>query len=520
MFATKTVCRPGAYIELVPAGLLVTLQYNRNGLIEKITLKSESGQLEELNKQLFTDLAMLIPNTIALTGGTTWVEGVFYSDEIPFTAGTIPYCLYDDYKSMITSGKEFKFYGSNVESKATNLRGPMIIRNWLEMSGFKTLPGIVVPQNFTEDTLKMLTNTSTTKFQYPYISGYGIFENLEYRYAEENLVQMQVKSISRKLDEYGCLNADITTTTGKLHIPYSEAVLYDAQAGSCILTSGEGHTIISARKLDNKVRPHLPREVECPICHKKYSVPVSGVAQCDDVDCASRLYPQICRMTAVFKLPTMEPGTFLKLVADKKILALSDVLDLPEYKDLKFKATIGEVLSAATPTEVCVDASVFDKIAHASKQNIQTLMYYLNHTNRLIMELGIHSAQGERFAKWLDTGSNILTIKSLLDRVEISEKDFVIRDAAPIFRGRKFILTGAFKRGNYSDIVSILANYGAEVITDIDAKPDCIVVGGLMTNIDGNILRRGDAAHILRYDEDNFFESFGIDNDLARSNLL
>ena len=521
MFATKTVCRPGAYIEAVPAGLLAKLQYNQRGLLEKICIEQGEGtELREVDKQLFTLLAEFVPNSVGLSGGTTWVSGVFYTPNIPHTSGKIPFCLYDEYEKMVRAGEQFTFYASTAKSNASSIKGPMIIRNWLEMSKFNTLPGIVVPQNFTEDTLKMLFNTTTTKFVYPYISGYVIFENLVDRYVEEDLYQTKIKSLSAKLTEYGEMKAHLTTDTGKIVVPYSDAVMFDAQCGSSILFVGGTSKILSARKYDTKKRDRLARTLECPVCHKMYAVPLSGPVLCDDPDCASRMFSQICRMTAMFKLPAMDGDKFLKLVKDKQILALSDVLDLPEYKELKFDASVAEVLAAATPVEICADTSVFEQIAHACSQNIKTLMYYLNNPSRMLMELNVHSVPGERFAKWLETNSNILTIEALLSRVHIKSKDFNIPCAAPIFRGRKFILTGGFKRGNYHDIVSILANYGAEVTTDIDEHPDCIVVGSLLSNIDGNILRKGDAAHIVRYDEDDFFESFGIDDDMARSNLL
>lgn len=519
MFATKTVCRPGAYIEAVPAGLLATLQFNHNGLLEKILLQTETGE-EEAEKQLFTLLASFAPTSIGLTGATTWVNGVFYIPDIPHAAGHIPYCLYDEYKQMLMAGKPFTFYASNVKSNASSIKGPMIVRNWLQMSKFTVLPGIVVPQNFTEDTLKMLFNTSTVKFVYPYLSGYEIFENLEARYVPEDLYQTQIKSLSVKMDQFGEVKGHLTTATGKIIVPYADAVMFDAQCGSSILFVRGSSKILSARKYDDKHRERLTRSYECPICHKMYTVPLSGPTFCDDPDCASRMYPQICRMTATFKLPTLDPDDFLELIKDKQLLTLSDVLDLDVYKDLQFEASIAEVLAAVTPVEVCADTSVFDKIAHACSQNIKTLMYYLTNPDRMVMELKVASIPGQRFAEWLKLNSNILTIEALLSRVSLKTKDFVIPDAAPIFRGRKFILTGTFRRGNYSDIVNILSNYGAEVITDIDERPDCILVGAMLSNIDGNILRKGEIAGIPKFDEDEFFVTHQIDEDMARSNLL
>ena len=70
---------PGDFVITVPAGFNVTLQYDENGVIQKLLtgLDPESGC--ELPDELLHAIlpSGIIPNSIPVVQGTSWISGVF-----------------------------------------------------------------------------------------------------------------------------------------------------------------------------------------------------------------------------------------------------------------------------------------------------------------------------------------------------------------------------------------------------------------------------------------------------------
>ena len=95
-------------------------------------------------------------------------------------------------------------------------------------------------------------------------------------------------------------------------------------------------------------------------------------------------------------------------------------------------------------------------------------------------------------------------------------------DGAPIFRGNTIAVTGKFRRGDYSEIKSILSSYAANVVPSIEMGhklPDVVLVGSLNEGISGEMMHKAKTHNIpIRY-EDSFFAQFEIDKDLAEHSL-
>ena len=512
MMFSQTLCKPGSYIEVVPIGLLATLQYNKKGLLEKILVNDS-----EVPNQEFKNLQKFVPNRIHVSGGTTWVRGVFYSDDISIAPGELPTCTYDDYR---TRESNFEFYASNAKSLAVSFSGSLATRNWLSIAKFNLLPGIIVPVELKDETLQMMLASGNYKFKYPYIAGFEVFEGLTSKFVPADLCQCTVKSVTRVVDKFGYIMGKVKTDFESLTLNYSDVARYNIQTGTSILYRKDGSIkILAAAKTDSKKREPVSRKLTCPTCGKQILVPNFGPVQCDDASCLSRCYPQVTRMLTVLGLPNMTYERYQEVVSDKSIVEYYDVLLLPEYKDIRPEITLSQVLKAATPTEVCADDSFFDKLTNSCNQSVETLMYYLGNPRRLCTELDIVSIPGQRFIKWISDSSNVLTVQALLNYVEVvsRKKRF---DGAPIFRGRKFVITGKFKRGSYEEIAAILESYSGLVLPDMEHElPDCVIIGSMHDGINGRIIQKARLHNIAVAEEDVFFGQYEIDADLA-ANLL
>lgn len=521
MFA-KTVCKPGSYIEVVPVGVLATLQYNKNGLLEKIipSINFDDGN-EELKKEEFTEFAKAVPATIPLSGGTTWVSGVFYTENIPISSGNVPYCMYEDIIASVLAGEEIRFYACNVKSLAASFAGSLAIRNWLGIAKFMILPGIVVPVDFTEDTLNMLMVSGNYKFAYPYIAGYMVFDATSCQYIPTDLVQDIVKGVETFLSASGYVKAKVSFEgTDRLieNLNYSEIIRGDVQKGDCILYESDGSKVIAVRDSMSK-KSQLDKNFTCPVCGKKYKVPVTGVVQCNDPHCMSLQYEYCKKMLSTLNLPTIEFDQYRNYVKSNEIICVTDVLMLPQYKELHPKVTLSEAISASVPIDVCADASLFDKFSAACNQSVETVMYYAQNPQRIRVDLNLtDSILLRRFAEWLSDGYNVSTLQTILTSVDVivPAKKF---DGAPIFRNSHFAITGKFKRGSHSTVASILESYSATIDQDVSERTSLVIIGSTLENIDGAMVKAAKERGIETVGEDDFFARYDIDKDMA-SNLL
>ena len=109
MLITKTFCKPGSLIYIVPTGLLVTLRYDAHGQLNGI-FKGFSAHGEPTGEELSQEFLQvvrtngLVPLSLKQMGTTSVVWGVFYSDVFTVKAGEVPTCEYDRIIKDIISG--------------------------------------------------------------------------------------------------------------------------------------------------------------------------------------------------------------------------------------------------------------------------------------------------------------------------------------------------------------------------------------------------------------------------------
>lgn len=533
MIYAKTVCKkPGSYVSFVPVGLRVSLQYNQNGLIQTIKILSCDGL--DADREHYNAMLKFIPNKITLTGGTTWVDGVFYFSDIPTDSGVLPDCCYNAYlERFLQDDCMCEFYAATVTSYAASFVGAQTIRNWLSANQFKVLPGTIVPLELTEDTIKLMLQTGAYSFRYPYLAGFYTFTNAETEYVPAELHQSGVTAVDTTLTPEGYVQSIIhlddapVDETGAqedivITLNYSDVCAHSVQEGASILYYiGDYIEILATRSIDPKVHlKAVDNKLTCPVCGKVYAAPSHGPVECDDPHCLSKAYPDVCRILATFDLPELSIEDYSKLVAEKAIITATDVLVTEPYDKMTVTGDLLKVLKAAVPPSICNDETFFSKLLHECNYTVETLLYYIKNPNRMITELDLVSFSSKRFVEWCRDDYNVLTISTLLSAVHVEQKAIQF-EGAPIFRGNKIAITGKFKRGDLSKIAAILEGYAAKVVPDFDNDvPQILITGSTNEEIEGRLIQAARKFGVAVVDEDSFFANYEIDKDLLEAHLL
>ena len=536
MFA-KTFCKPGSYVEVVPIGLQAMLIYNANGLLQSVKVlqpdNNGHGFHQEVDAATLRKIYEIVPTRINLKGGTTYVEGVFHTGTLPKDSqGNIAYCANDEYVKKINDGDYFEFYAGNVRSLAAMFRGSLTIRNWLSGNGFKILPGIIVPVEMKQETIDMLVNTGAYSFDSDFIAGFYIFEGTaQARFSLSNLHYYHTSSFKRGIDQNGYVKGVVKLAdNSEVIFNLSDAINFKCDAAPYINlllanVENDSEPIQIVRSVaTNKNVDELHSSVYiCPICHKQVILPKTGPCQCSDPHCLSSLYPDACRLFEKLALPELDYSQYMQYVENKYIICLTDLLVLDNYKDVEINVTLPEALAAITPFTVVSDENIFEKFCNSCNNSVDSLLYYLKNPNKIITELNVNSPMVVRFIKWISDPYNLTSVETILAHVNIKERTKKF-EGAPIFRSNAFVLTGTFKRGNFTEIASILESYSATVLTDIDITgshvvPSAVITGSTNENISGHIIKTARSYNIPVISEDEFFSNYGIDDDIA-SNLL
>lgn len=513
MLFTKTICKPGAYVAIVPVGLQATLQYNKDGLLESISNGYDDIHKTYFSKAAFDDVIKrnLVPIKVPIKGGTTWVQGVFYSANNLTQASS----------ESIMQNSDYTFYAGRVTSLAASFKSVLSIRNWLTMSKFNLLPGMLVKVGMNEtEFIDAVNRFNKFPFIVPLFAGYMIFENTSYRYHDTKLTQITVKNISNEYDPNGYLKSKISwedeRCVGENLVDYSVTANFSIQEKD-VLIRDDDHRIIY--NVNQGVRP-IQKKVACIDCGNLFTLPSKGPVSCTDPHCISKLYSEICHFTSTLALPDMTFDRFKELKLQKKLMCLTDIFCLPEYEASNIDIAMDVLLSAVVPLEVCRDASIFNMIWNKSDRSLQTFNYYIHNPDRIAIDLNLNTSSMKSVIEWLKDPYNLSTIISLLDMKQIniikSTKKF---DGPLIFRNKVIAITGIFKHGDISEVSSILESYGAKVITMMQDKVDCVIVGDTKENISGSVILSAKSLNIPIFNESQFFKEYKIDEDLAE-NLL
>lgn len=524
----RNLLHPSDFVALAPQGMPTTLQYDDRGILEKVYwgyTRDDRVDITDciLSAAKITDEVRPFPFKISLKGGTTWITGVIYTDTTQFTnsVGYLPNCIKDEFISLFSDNPgNFHFFAACIDSLCTQFKGAVNIRRWLDMAGFDILPGFIAPANITKESITHSIEHCGYNFNQSPVVSYIIFRGSDILYEHTGLFKYVVSSVSRFNDSNGHIKAKLNIKNNNpIFIDYSELVKFDIHTNTMLVTDTHKN-VLFAYPTDNKKRDKISTTITCEYCGCSFKCPEEGLVKCINDRCMSLNYSKVIRILSCFKLPEIPYNEYIKLVSNKEILDPVDILNTNIYSDMNLSATISDIFAAIVPITVVANKQLFTVITNQCNNNINTILFYLHNPEKIMSNLDINSTELVNLIQWLTNESNANDIINLLehDKVSVQGKDIKF-NGIPLFRNKTIMITGKFVHGDQGDIISILQSYSANVVTKLDDKTQCIVVGDIPEDVNSSAIRKCRQHNIPVFTESQFFDKFKIDEDLAE-NLL
>ena len=508
--------KSGDYVELVPIGLPITLQYNVSGNLEKVYIGYSQSRrdvtdtfcLELVNRQY-------VPSKIDLTMGTSWVYGILYTNDIPTNvSGDLPDCLISIYEDkFINHPEQFRFFAGSVECTSVQFMGCTHITRFLHISKFNVLPGWIVPPKMDKSVFDKWLNSQEFTFK-KIITTYIIMSGNKVEFANPYVSQHKIKTIKPYLDDNGYYRFVATYENNNTkYMTYAEAYHYNLVDGMTVYTDVKGNIFdVAGDKADYSTN------IKCPMCGKIYeaNLNVDEESFCSDAHCVSRIIRPIERFLTVMSMPIMSTSEIKKHIKDRTITCIPDLFLLDDYKNLRIESTIGRCLQALIPMSLIQKPDVYGLFTTACSNDMKTIKYYINNPSDIITDLKINHPDINKLIAWLSDDCNVSDLTTIIDSDQIviqqAEKFF---DGAPIFRNKLIYITGDFIHGTTAEISAILQSYSARVTTVYDNLVDCVLIGGTNENVSGKSVVAAKNMGIPIMMEQDFFEQYDIDTDLA-----
>lgn len=513
MSKLRNLLNPGELVVPIPIGVIMTLQYNREGNLEKVFTGLKDDRID-VTKTKLVDFVnnRTVPTKIHILNGTTFVEGVLYTGDIQTKKswedqGTLNEILFAKYSK---NPEMFNFFGMNIFSEAINIVGAASSTLYLKTCGFNTLNGFLLPVGDTD----ALVSTFVNGDLYPFLKvafGFFVFGREE-KYVDGCLNQHIVHKVTKFTDINGYIKAEITFKESSLFVDYSDIVKYRISRNTTIIADSDGVIVFCFGGNGNPAST-----ISCDCCGKLIVVPESGLVQCTDAHCPSTLYPAITQFIHKLSLFQMEQDKFEEHLESRDIFCISDLFGLDEYKDVKIHTTIGKLLRALIPFKLIPNDEIIEIFVNRCLNSADTVKYYADNPDRIGTDLNIQHRDLNRLVCWLSDGYNVTDLKTLLISSNIIYDD-VDRsfDGPPIFRGKKIYLTGKFIHGSIIDVCMILQSYAATVTTAFSIDVDCVIVGGMNEDTDGSSIFIAEQQHIPIFEELEFFKQYDIDADIEQ----
>lgn len=509
----------GDYAMIVPRGLNVAIQYSEKGAIQRVLKGYEHG--EDISDSVLQPIILnnIVPNKVPLKNGTTWVLGVLYTSVTIHGEGLIPGCIESTMiETFPLNANQYAFYAYDVSSYAAKFNGAVQVRQWLTFAKFNTLPGVIVPYDVTESKFSNMIAKDLTKHGW---KEYDISDLYVYRKGSGDRVStglsyMEVDSVATEVDQQGYWNTTLTGVTRKrIRCNYSVAKTNEIHKG-CLVVSDEDDNIVGV--IHGAAKRSYPDPTTCRTCGKIIPVSKSGRVRCNDTHCISVMYPGVCHLLHVLGLPQIPYTRYKEITADVgAVFCAADILDAPEFSDAEVAITLSDVLDAAVPATI-LPKTLSKQLCDACSHSAESLEYYINHTEKMIVDLGLDRAVYSKFTEWLSSPENIHDIVNLLHNTHIQVCKKSMRfDGAPMFRGKTVMITGTFKRGIHAEIADILSSYAATVVTELTPSVDCVVIGDIPEGVNGSAVIAARRSGLPVYEESTFFTMYDIDKDLAEN---
>ena len=521
----KNLLRAGDYVSVVPIGLRTTIQYDENGVIEKI-FRGHHDAKEDITDIVLPKILMKngldVPTQINVKKGTTFVTGVLYTRHKFAIGGKLPECIEKRILSDLKSDdNKYTFYAGDATSYACVFQGSTAINRWLTMNGFRQLPGFLVPVGITEAMFENIVNKESFPFEYPLISQYLIFHNGIGSYSSTNISQGVIKEISDIVEDDGSIVSLVKFDypESSMRIPYSEVVRLQLQIGSIVTFDAMFNIINSIRP---KMSVEVPRRYTCKYCGNVFDVPFSGITKCTNLNCTSRMYASVKKFVSSLDLPDIsmeEYKTCTEYIGDTFIL--TDIFDFPKFENCKVETSITKLMSASIPDNVFRSEDDISIFVNRCNNSINSVKYYIRHPEQILSSLCQDiSHRYVAFVAWVSIGINATSLIAMIDDDHIiitkTNRKF---DGIPMLRNKTIAITGIFNHGSLQEVASILNSYSANVVFgNCHEKIDCVIVGNINENVDGSLINRARDENIAVFTESEFFARYDIDSDL-RENL-
>lgn len=508
--------KAGSFIELVPIGLPITLQYNISGNLEKTYIGYGADRKDV--SDVFNEILIsrdYIPAKISLTKGTSWVYGVLYTNDIPRTiSGALPSCLLAAYETKFRNNPEqFRFFAGNIECTSVKFQGASHVTQYLHLCKFNVLPGWIVPPKMDRSVFDKWLNATNFSFKH-IITDYIIFSKDKTEVVSTNIRQQQIMSVENYIDDNGYYRCAVTLDDDTVkYMPYADAAKFGLtkeltvylDSHSCMFDTA-GYTVDYADT------------IHCPYCGKVYSANLNSGEEtiCSDIHCTSRLIRPIQRFLTVMGMSPMTVEDIKHHIKDNTLTCIPDIFLILPYVNCELNVTVGKVLQAMIPLTLIKAPDVYSLFTTACSNDIKTIKYYINNPGSIINDLKINHPDANKLISWLSDDCNASDLTTILDteQIHISQSDKFF-DGAPIFRNKLIYITGEFIHGTTSEISAILQSYSARVTTTYTDCVDCVLVGGTNENVCGKNVVAARNMGIPIMTEQDFFAMYGIDSDLA-----
>lgn len=519
----RNFLKSGAYTILAPIGAEVTLQYNVEGNLEKI-YKGYRPDLVDVTEDVIDRIieSHLVPQHIPVTGGTSWVTGVLYTNTLPQRSGLLTDIAKDHaWAAFKTSTALVNFFAALIDNTTVPFNNPRAMHQTLQTAGFNMLPVAIVPAVIDDNITEQWVNAGTWTYATPLIYHYFMFCNNELSIHYERFYVFTVASIDIYTQLNGELTCKLIDTVGRImYMPYANAAAKNIQLNTVIVIDEGFEPVFFYHYYETNVQPwQLTRT--CEWCGKVFHVPTSGATMCDDPHCPSKLYPRIELFLNQLQLTNAyTEDEWIHMLRRKELLCLPDIFLLKPYETAEVTVTLRQLLRALIPIQLLPNDEVISLFVNKCLNNPSTVLYYAEHADRIQSDLDLHHKDLLRLTCWLSDDGNVSDLNTLVNLSNIDltgvDKSF---EGAPIFRNKTIMLTGDFIHGDFSVVSAILRSYAANVVSRFNNNVDCVLVGDKGSNIDGQAVQLARSLHKSVQTELNFFAAYEIDEDL-KTNLV
>lgn len=511
MLKTNQV-RSGNTVRVIPYGILAKVTYNEKGVISGVYIsESGSNSYNELSQSVIVSLQKneTLPSRISPARKST-VYGVFY---IP---GISVQDIVSSKYSLQHDTNKFNFIAYNVVSSDSSY----VAYNQqvtLQMMGFKVCNSFIVSPEISS--YHNFLKVPVVMSMYPFISGYAVVESDGYvEYVPETVMFHKVADVTRTTNQNGYIDALINMVDKyTVQSSYTQVVRFNVQKNSYVAV--DDGSIVHCSDYSN-LSKKVDNDIRCTFCGKLVHVPDSGFVKCSNDNCTSNLYPVVQNMIHVLGLPSMTYDLYISYVRSGEFTCVSDLFVCEPYRDIRVDCTVSDVLKALCPIWCVHDRNFFDKFAQ-SAGSLSAIFHYLENPEEISKDMGsfVGYRSCEAFKEWISIAENLLMVKTMYDIDNVNViTDSIVLDVPKLFRNKNIYLEGEFNHGCYEEVSSILKSYGADIVSVVDTRCDCVIIGNFVRDVKNNAtVNIAISYNIPVYNELQFFSEYGIDDDIKQA---